>query len=182
MQHHRQLRSVSLQCELTRECWRWGGGRDVAASAQELHGKTPAKARSWALGVVEEIVEQQVRARCWEKSVRDGRSPRKGWAFDSLLGAMWLQMQWLMRSQPQRCEWCGALLDMGPEQVQELETATEDTRVGRRRKPRSDRRFCPDTTCRQKWNYHNGTGASSKKAKRERYRHKHGGGEEGARV
>src|SRR4028119_1347368 len=31
--HHRQLRSISLQCELTRECWRWGGGRDIAASA-----------------------------------------------------------------------------------------------------------------------------------------------------
>jgi hypothetical protein len=93
----------------------------------------------------------KVRGRCWTIAVRDSTSHGEGWAFDSLLGAMWLQMQWLMRGN-RRCEWHGKLLDLDPEQVEQLETATQDAAGSGRRKPRSDRRFCPDTTCRQEWN------------------------------
>jgi hypothetical protein len=108
-------------------------------SSRELNGKTPEAARSWALTVVEEIVERKIRGRCWPIPVRDGSSHKQGWAFDSLLGAMWLQMLWLMLGQPRRCEWCGKLLDVDPEQEQDLQTAGIDDR---QRKPRSDRRFC----------------------------------------
>jgi hypothetical protein len=137
-------------------------------SIRELHGKTAKTAREWALSVVEEIVEQQVRGRCWPIPVQDGNSHSEGWAFDSLLGAMWLQMLWLMRGD-RRCEWCGKVLDMDPEQ--ELQTAIENAGSGGRRKSRSDRRFCPDTTCRQSWNYHRGAGKSSA-AERRRQRGK----------
>ena len=134
-------------------------------SVRELHGRTPETARSWALNVVEEIAERQVRGRCWEVRVRNGSSHGKGWAFDSLLGAMWLQMQRLMRGQTRRYEWCGALLEIDLEQ--QLETATESAPIGGWRKPRSDRRFCDNKgRCKAKWNYHRGPGISSKENRR----------------
>jgi hypothetical protein len=134
---------------------------------RELHGKTPETARNWALTVVEEIVERKIRGRCWPVPVRDGSSHGQGWAFDSLLGAMWLQMLWLMLGQPHRCEWCGALLDVDPEREQNLYADADGLR-----KRRSDKRFCSDkgtknsSKCRQKWNYYNGSGKSSKHAKK----------------
>ncbi len=91
---------------------------------------------------------------------------KQGWAFDSLIGAMWLQMTWLMLGQPRRCEWCRKLLDVDPE----VDLRTTGSGVGRggSRKPPSHKRFCVDTTCRQNWNYHYGTGKSSKGAKKEK--------------
>jgi hypothetical protein len=138
---------------------------------RELHGKTPQTARSWALTVVEEIVERKVRGRCWPLPVRDGSLHREGWAFDSLLGAMWLQMMWLMLGQPRRCEWCGALLDVDPEQAEQMELDDADARIGERRKPRSDRRFCPSRDgikdkCKADFNYHRGAGTSSREARK----------------
>lgn len=115
------------------------------ASAWDLHGTTPERARSWALSIVGETVERKIRGRCWPVPVRrDDGSHGQGWAFDSLLGAMWLQMLWLMLGSPRKCAWCGAVLP--PES-------------------RSDRRFCDDG-CKADWNYHNGTGRSSKDARK----------------
>jgi hypothetical protein len=56
------------------------------------------------------------------------------WTFDNLLGAMYLQMYWLMASSDSmvRCEHCGRIISPG--------------RKGRKR--RSDKRFCNDA-CRQ---------------------------------
>lgn len=136
---------------------------------RESHGRTPETARRWALTVVEEIVEDRLRGRVWPISVGDYNSQggyvghKQGWAFDSLLGAMWLQMMWLMLGQPRRCEWCGKLLDVDPEQAQGLQTAVD---AGGPRKHRSDRRFCNDSH-KAKWNYHRGTGKSSKRARQE---------------
>jgi hypothetical protein len=60
-----------------------------------------------------------------------------GWNFESLLGAMYLQMYWLMASGSEiaRCEYCGLLLSLARPNPE-----------GRKR--RSDRRFCGDA-CRQ---------------------------------
>ena len=143
----------------------------VGFMPDQLHGGSPEAARSWARSLVEEIVERQVRGRCWPIPVQDGSSHGEGWAFDSLLGTMWLQMQWLMRG-ARRCEWCGKLLDMDAKQAEQSKAGTADAHVGRRKSP-SHKRFCSDTTCRQKWNYRYGTGKSSKVAKkRERDRNK----------
>ncbi len=135
-------------------------------SIRGLHGKAPETARSWALGVVEETVERKVRGHCWPVPVRYGSSHNQGWAFDSLLGAMWLQMLWLMLGQPRRCEWCGKFLEADPE-LQTREGAAGDGG----RKPRSDRRFCPSrggikNKCKADWNYHRGPGRSSKGARK----------------
>jgi hypothetical protein len=147
---------------------------------RELHGKTPEMARSWALTVVEETVERKVRGRCWPIPVRDGSSHKEGWAFESLLGATWLEMMWLMLGQPRRCEWCGALLDVESELPEQLRPGAGGTIISGQRKPRSDRRFCPSRDgikdkCKADFNYHRGTGRSSKvarKQKRDRQRGK----------
>jgi hypothetical protein len=142
---------------------------------RSLHGKRPERARSWALEVVEEIVEDRVRGHVWPIPVRDlgGHlhgyvGHKQGWAFESLLGAMWLQMMWLMIGRVRRCEWCGRMLDVEPEQEQGLKAA----RIAYgRRKPRNDRRFCPSlggvkNKCKADWNYHRGPGESNKEARR----------------
>ncbi|HET6662169.1 MAG TPA: hypothetical protein VFH16_19855, partial [Rubrobacter sp.] len=112
--------------------------------------------------------------------VRNGSSHKRGWAVDSLLGAMWLQMEWLMRGQPRRCEWCGALLDMDSEKAEQMKSGAGDVSVSGWRKPRADRRFCPSRNgikdkCKADFNYHRGAGTSSKEArmkKRDRQRRK----------
>lgn len=140
-------------------------------STRSLHGGSPERARSWALQVVEEIVEDRIRGRVWPIPVRGlgghlyGYAGHKqGWAFNSLLGAMWLQMLWLMLGQGRRCEWCGRLLDVDP--GEHLRT-TGTGKAGSRKPPRHQR-FCRGTTCRQNWNYHYGDGKSSKKARKKK--------------
>jgi hypothetical protein len=143
------------------------------SSTRELHGETPKTASNWALDVVEEIVERKVRGRCWPIPVRDGSSHKEGWAFDSWLGVLWLQSLWLMLGQPRRCEWCGALLDVNPEQVEWLERRAVETSISEQRKSRTDRRFCPSRygikdKCKADYNYHRGTGTSSKEARKKK--------------
>ena len=142
-------------------------------TTREIHSKTPEAACNWALSFVEKRVMAEIRGRCWPIPVRrDDNSHVQGWAFDSLLGAMWLQMLWLMLGEPRRCWWCGRLLDVDPEQVEQLGTGPGDAASSGRRKPPSHKHFCSDTNgrCRANWNYKYGTGASSKNAKREKYR------------
>lgn len=148
-------------------------GREIMGMPGEraLHADTPESARRWALDVVEEVVEDRMRGRVWPISVRDYNAHggyvghKQGWAFDSLLGAMWLQMMWLMLA-ARRCEWCGTLLDIDSEQA--LDSAA-DSIPGGKRKPRSDMRFCDNNGhCRGKWNYHRGIGNSSKAARKKR--------------
>jgi hypothetical protein len=64
------------------------------------------------------------------------------WKFENLLGAMYLQMYWLMGSgaNTTRCEWCGRLISL------------ESPYPGAKKRPKH-KRFC-DAYCRQKWNYH----------------------------
>ena len=131
-------------------------------------------AQSWALRIVEEIVEDRMRGHVWPIPVRDLNrhgdfiGHKQGWAFDSLLGAMWLQMMWLMRGHARRCEWCGKLLDIDTER-----TLQNPGPLDGRRKPRNDRRFCPsrdgvENKCKADWNYHRGPGKSSKENRRRR--------------
>jgi hypothetical protein len=115
-------------------------------SIQEIHGYTPESARGWALEEVERIVQRQVAGRCYPTLFGDPGSYEQGWAFDSLLGAMWLQMLWYMTGQTPRCKSCHKVLE------------------GKRR---SDSAYC-DAQCRSNWNYHNGIGKSSKHERKKR--------------
>lgn len=99
--------------------------------------------RTWALGIVEQSVMLKVENDCYPTVEGSPGSYTLGWGFKSLLGAMWLQMMWLMLGEHNHCRWCGSLFEP----------------------TRRDRRFC-DADCRQAWNYHKGRGKSSKRAKK----------------
>jgi hypothetical protein len=107
--------------------------------------------RRWALTVVGDAVNRKIENHCYPILRGDAPSSYEpGWGFRSLLGAMWLQMMFLMR-EDRRCRWCGKPLDPGM---------------------RSHAKYCDnDDKCKAAWNYHEGTGASSKEKRRQsRYR------------
>jgi hypothetical protein len=110
----------------------------------------PSSSKSVGITVVGDAVNRKIENHCYP-IIRGGApgSYGPGWAFKSLLGAMWLQMTFLMH-EDRRCWWCGKPLDPGM--------------------PRHAR-FCKNNgLCRSNWNYNKGSGKSSKHARRkERY-------------
>ena len=118
---------------------------------QDLFSSDSELAHSWALTIVDDAVNRKIENYCYPIVQGAPGSYEQSWGFKTLLGAMWMQMMLLMRADRQ-CWWCGKPLDPGM--------------------PRHAR-FCKDNNgrCRAKWNYHNGSGKSSKSAKkRARYR------------
>jgi hypothetical protein len=117
---------------------------------REVYSKDAELTRQWALAIVEDAVNRKLEDYCYLIVRGAPGSYEQGWGFKSLLGAMWMQMMLLMRADRQ-CWWCGKPLDPGM--------------------PRHAR-FCKNNgRCRANWNYNNGSGKSSKSAKkRARYR------------
>jgi hypothetical protein len=105
---------------------------------------------------------------CWPIYVGGPDTYRWGWAFNSLLGALWLQMSWVMVSTARRCAWCGKIVDLEDNQQEQVVVATQHDHEGKkRRRTRSDKRFCDNNgRCRASWNYHHGTRTSSKHARK----------------
>jgi hypothetical protein len=102
--------------------------------------------RRWALTIVEDAVNMKIGNHCFPIVHGAPGSYKRDWGFRSLLGAMWLQMLFLMR-EDRRCWWCGKPLDPGR---------------------RSHARFCDNNgQCRSNWNYHSGEGKSSKERRRQ---------------
>jgi len=126
-------------------------------SIRDSYGRSQDSARAWALSVVQETVNRKVAGRCHPTLHGGPGSYEQGWAFNSLLGAMWLQMLFRLTGQTQVCLWCGTVLAFG-EETQEGHSSS--------RKPRSDRAFCNEL-CRSKWNYHEGQGKSNKHARKQ---------------
>jgi hypothetical protein len=122
---------------LTRHSW---VERDSFSSDPEL-------ARSWALTIVDDAVNRKIENYCYPIVQGIPGSYEPSWGFRSLLGAMWLQMMFLMR-EDRRCWWCGKPLDPGMP---------------------SHARFCKDNNgrCRANWNYNEGSGKSSKESRRQ---------------
>ena len=96
----------------------------------------------YALVTAADEVERMVSSNCSpalrvEEGARDPSGVAAQWNFKSLLGAMYLQMYWLMAagSDLTRCEYCGFPLSLARPNPE-----------GRKR--RSDKRFCDDA-CRQ---------------------------------
>jgi hypothetical protein len=70
------------------------------------------------------------------------------WGVRNLLGAMYLQVFWLVTSAGElaRCKYCGRIISYAPPvQVGDVHNV---------RKPRRDKEFC-DSRCRQNYHYHN---------------------------
>jgi len=114
---------------------------------REIYSGDSELIRRWALTVVGDAVNRKIENHCHPILRGDGPgSYEPGWAFKSLLGAMWLQMMFLMH-EDRRCWWCGKPLDPGMP---------------------SHARFCKNNgRCRANWNYHKGAGASSKERRRQ---------------
>jgi hypothetical protein len=118
---------------------------------RDIYSRDSELIRQWALTVVTDAVNRKIENHCYP--ILQGDAPgsyKAGWAFKSLLGAMWLQMMFLMR-EDRRCWWCDKPLDPGM--------------------PRHAR-FCKNNgRCRSNWNYNKGGGKSSKSVrKKTRYR------------
>lgn len=60
--------------------------------------RTPGAAKTWALGWVSHVVQETVAEDCYPSLYQDGDTIRYGWGFHTLLGAMYLQMMWLLTS------------------------------------------------------------------------------------
>jgi hypothetical protein len=129
-----------------------GGALHMGSSMVErdIYSQDPELARRWTLAVVEDAVNRKIENHCYPITQGTIRSYKQGWGFRSLLGAMWLQMMFVM-VEDRRCWQCGKPLDPGMP---------------------SHARFCKNNNgrCRAKWNYHHGKGKSSKeKRRRSRY-------------
>ena len=84
---------------------------------------------------------------------RDGAF-RTGWGFRSLLGAMWLQMLWLLTAPEEdvrRCLWCDQVITF--EQPEQPAIPAWKNNRRRRRKIRKDKQYC-DAHCRTAYDYH----------------------------
>jgi len=111
----------------------------IAESVEEIYG---GDYLCYALETVADEVQRMVGTLCSPAlSVEEGSNYPSGvtanWNFKSLLGAMYMQMYWLMAagSELTRCEYCGRLISLARPYPQS-------------RKRRRDKRFCDDA-CRQ---------------------------------
>jgi hypothetical protein len=79
---------------------------------RDIYSRDPELTRRWALTIIEDTVNRKVAGHCYPKIQGVPRSYELGWGFTSLLGAMWLQMMFLMRAD-RRCRYCGSPIDPG---------------------------------------------------------------------
>jgi hypothetical protein len=114
---------------------------------RDIYSRDPELIRRWALTVVTDAVNRKIENHCYP--ILQGDAPgsyKPGWAFKSVLGAMWLQMMFLMEAD-RRCRRCGKPLDPGR---------------------RSHAKYCDNGgRCKALWNYHEGSGTSSKEWRRQ---------------
>jgi hypothetical protein len=120
--------------------------------------------REWALMRAQSIVDFHITEECYPVLSRQFRRTTnntyetagflQGWGFRSLLGAMYLQMMWLMTA-ASNVKWCE-----GPNCIKiitfdppESPVSLEKGARGKYR-TRSDKKFC-SKNCKEKWRYHN---------------------------
>lgn len=133
------------------------------------YGQTPKEKREWALQEVTGIVSKRIKKWCYPQLYRVVNTEvnrtvgfEQGWGFRSLLGAMYLQMMWLLTegSDSPRCkkEGCNRIVRIGEYEPGDEKSIEEFEKRGGGRPPRyrtrSDKEYCSDN-CRVKAYYHN---------------------------
>ena len=116
---------------------------------------TVREAKGWALGFVGFAVQEIISEDCYPLLHQEGFEITQGWGFHTLLGAMYLQMAWLMTAKDEvRCKWCGRVIAF----EQPLISSENLGQRGYRKpyKPRADKEFC-DRQCKDRWYYRNVT-------------------------
>src|SRR5215210_2002175 len=123
----------------------------VPERQRERYGQDADQARRWALRTVASIVEAYLDS-CCTPSFRlqeDGEITLE-WGFKNLLGAMWLQMMWLLTSTGnvvRRCARQGCPEIIAYEQPESPRPAPRSKGGKARYKPRRDKKFCSNS-CR----------------------------------
>lgn len=131
--------------------------REILRSWERRDGEE----RSWMFGVVARMIQFRLRQYCYPKmasATRDGAHTGEfalTWGFVGLIGAVWLHMALLLQSEGERITWC-KLPDCS--RVISFETGagssgTPAKNARREHKTRSDRIFCKDRACKQKYHY-----------------------------
>jgi hypothetical protein len=114
---------------------------------QDLFSSDPELAHSWALTIVDDAVNRKIENYCYPIVQGAPGSYEQSWGFKTLLGAVWLQMMFLMRAD-RRCWHCGRPIDPGR---------------------RSHAKFCDNHgKCRANYAYHSGGHKEAKEQKRRR--------------
>lgn len=122
----------------------------------QAQGMSVDKAKVWAIRVMWEEVQEQIRE-CYPTVLRAEGRFVQGWGFHSLISAMYLQMMWLLTATGEEIRWCSR-----PEcsKVIAYEQPRQPVNPGFKKndrsggyKVRSDKIFCtPD--CKGKYHYH----------------------------
>jgi hypothetical protein len=135
---------------------------EVLSKAERKH-KSLDQQREWALLWAQMIVHTHIKQNCYPVLSRQLRRATnntyetggffQGWGYRSLLGAMYLQMMWLMTvgTNVKRCEGpnCIKIITFDPP---ESPVSSEKGARGKYR-TRSDKKFCSEN-CKAKWHYH----------------------------
>jgi hypothetical protein len=128
-------------------------------AAQKRRARTsPNQLKEVALEFVARTVQNHVSSECYPLLFKrkDG-SFLQGWGFKSLLGAMYVQLMWLMTATGEnvrRCLWCHKVITFHqPEQPRDLWTPNDR---GRGYRTRRDIKFCNNKgKCKGAYFYHN---------------------------
>lgn len=135
---------------------------------EDLQSQEPHKSteRAWLFGLIARIVQKRLHEHCYPQLVTFTRSRLPsgrfafGHGFKSLLGAIWLQMAWLLCADDDavaRCKLfdCRRVIHFEPGEPPPPE-ATKGTRG--KSKTRKDREFCKGRPCKQNYWYRKNAG------------------------
>jgi hypothetical protein len=125
--------------------------------------------RAWLFGVLGRMIQMRLHEHCYPQFniyTRGGHPTGRfalSWGFHSLLGAIWIQMAWLLENQGSvtfcRVHDCRRAINFEPGQSADELGTIKDAEGNFKRnargkyKTRSDRVFCPDRPCKQKYDY-----------------------------
>jgi hypothetical protein len=109
-------------------------------------------AREWALNTVSSETQRKIAGNAYPALYGGVGRLVAGWGFTNLLGAMWLQMFWLLTAaeEPQRCKNCDKIIAYEQPAQPVRGTEKNDRSAGYR--TRKDKRFC-DKKCRDHYHY-----------------------------
>jgi hypothetical protein len=115
-------------------------------------GPTLARIRASALDAVATETQGRIAGNVYPALCGKAGRLAPGWSFTSLLGAMWLQMFWLLTATkaPQRCRTCDQIISYEQPEQPTQGTKRNDRSAGYR--TRRDKNYC-DKTCRDRHHY-----------------------------
>jgi hypothetical protein len=119
---------------------------------KSLYTSTPALAREWALEAVAHETQRRIAGNGYPALYGEVGRFKAGWSFTNLLGAMWLQLFWLLTAAdtPRRCRQCDRIIAY-EQPDQPMQGTIKNDRSGGYR-TRKDKGFC-DKKCRDHYHY-----------------------------